>query len=411
MPKRKFSKAFEDELFHIVAAHDFAHGWGKRFYKQAELILKAYLGLLPHSGEQVERHYLWLNHANDQSTPEEILDLQEFDPLFRAKMEVDSLLEWFNETTGDRTPEEVEELLRLRGEADLMVETHEAIENWKRETEKAQEEPDDEDMDVYDQEMYERVPSRFYKGEPVFNEKRLSDAYGTSGRLDAEFYEPRFDELLEKLNRHDPFPLSAWCESVRRGLAVRAVRGRPVPIVNRSTLMSGKVWLDYYDGVSEKLFNSPEADHARMRRNDVLLVGKSFGTIGNVGIYEWDDPALASDEITILRPNATGLPLFLMLYLRSTVGQALCERARVDVNGFWELFPEHISRFLVPSFSIDLQNRLSRRVARSLSLRQEGEELFARSARAKAIAKSKGEDEGWKYLEKFPKAKSPWRGV
>ena len=420
MPRRKkLSEAFEEELFHVVGAHDYCYGWSKRFFKQAELVLLAYLGLLPHTGEEVETHYLWLNRANKQDTPEDLLLLQEFEPVLRLKMEMESLMAWFEKTTGwrttgGRTPDEVEAELRRRGEEHLLLELNEAIEKWQRATELSKEadrqKPDDYLIE-YDREMYERVPPEHNTQGLIFNEKPLNDIFDTWGKPDAAPSEGQFNDLLERLDRFEPLPLSAYCESVSRGLDVRCVRGRPVPVVRFGWLHRFTVHLDYYDGVAEKLYQSPQASHARIQRNDVLLMGKTVNPKTDLAIYTTDDPALASDYITILRPNAECNPYFLMLYLASPVGQAFCQRARVKVDYAMEIADDAIRRFLVPTLPTDLQKRLGNTMARSVSLVQEAEALFARSEWARAIAHSKGEAEGWKYLEKFPKAPSPWRGV
>ena len=166
------------------------------------------------------------------------------------KTEVDSLVAWFQETVGDRTPEEVQAELLRRGEANLLLELNAAIEKWQRESEIAKQADQQKPADYmieYDREMYERVPPEYNTQGLIFNEKPLNDILGTWGQPDPVPNKDRFNELLVTLNRYDPLPLSAYCESVCRGLEVKRVRGRPVPVVGFTSLHRFTVGLDYYD--------------------------------------------------------------------------------------------------------------------------------------------------------------------
>lgn len=72
------------------------------------------------------------------------------------------------------------------------------------------------------------------------------------------------------------------------------------------------------------------------------------GTLGRAACYQSEQLAIADNHVSIIRPNNhICLPVYLSLFLNSPAGLAQSEMYQAGSSGQLELYPQHITQFLI----------------------------------------------------------------
>lgn len=222
--------------------------------------------------------------------------------------------------------------------------------------------------------------------------KTFSASFGISGRLDAEFYQPKYDDLknfLDTLTTYKLGDLVKIFKSIEPGSDCYGTEGTPfirVSDVNKFGIAEPEIKIDgNYD---ENLFP----------RKDTILFSKD-GSIGIAYNVREDMTSITSGALLHLtiKNKSLVLPDYLTLVLNSSVVQMQAER---DSNGaiikHWK--PDDIKKVVVPVVSREVQEKIAAQVSESFRLRSESEKLLARAKRAVELAIEQGEDAALKFL-------------
>ena len=179
--------------------------------------------------------------------------------------------------------------------------------------------------------------------------KNLSESFRSSGRLDAEYYQSKYDRLLEQIRKRPHQKLGnlvSICKSVEPGS--EAYRSEGLPFVRVSDLsVFGVSTPDKY--LDENTF--ADAPHPK---KDTILLTKD-GTVGIAYKAEEDIQAVTSGAILHLNIKTdTVLPDYLTLLLNSPIVRLQAERdAGGSVIQHWK--PSEIENVLIPLLSLEEQ--------------------------------------------------------
>ena len=196
-----------------------------------------------------------------------------------------------------------------------------------------------------------------------------------SRRLDAQHFQPRFDQLLHHLSGCSSELVRDIRTYNRRGLQPLYVEDGPVSVVNSQHL--GPQHIDYagLQKTSEKAFFSCPDGHTR--QND-LLIYTTGAYIGRTNVFLSNQPALASNHVNILRLNSGIDAAYMALVFQSAVGQFQTQKyARGSAQA--ELYPTDIDRFVVPILASSKQTAIGDLVRNSLEKQQESKRLLVQA--------------------------------
>ena len=204
----------------------------------------------------------------------------------------------------------------------------------------------------------------------VVTEKRLSYSFLASGRLDAEYYQPKYDYLDTKLSAIPTKRLGEVVEiqkSIEPGSEAYQEEGVPfvrVADLSKFGLDSPSVRLD------QKVFTT-----ALRPKKDTILLSKD----GSVGIaYKMEENADVITSGAILHLSVKDkdvLPDYLTLLLNSPIVRMQAERdAGGSVIQHWK--PSEIAQVVIPILSAHIQQKLSECVSKSFALRRESKALL-----------------------------------
>ena len=226
--------------------------------------------------------------------------------------------------------------------------------------------------------------------------KSLKNSFLDSGRLDAEYYQPKYDLLFDAIGEFACKSLGEIVimkKSVEPGSEAYQNEGIPfvrVSDVSKFELAKPELFLpnDIIENV-ESLFP----------HKDTILFSKD-GSVGIAYKVEEDMQIITSGALLHLTVRDTDavLPDYLTLVLNSPIVQLQAER---DVNGaiiqHWK--PSEIEKVVIPILDMSIQREISEKVRESFALRRKAKELLEYAKQAVEMAIEQGEDMALEWLK------------
>lgn len=230
--------------------------------------------------------------------------------------------------------------------------------------------------------------------------KSLSDSFGKTGRLDAEYYQPKFDVLFESLEKHNTRFLGGSNglvnikKSIEPGSDAYCSSGIPfVRISDVSKFQISEPEIHLCEG-------SIDNAHALYPKKDTILFSKD-GSVGIAYKLERDESFVTSGallHLTIKDPSEI-LPDYLTLVLNSPVVQMQAER---DSSGaiiqHWK--PSEIESVVIPMLDMDKQKEIASMVQTSFDLRHQAMQLLKYARQAVEMAIAQDEDTALEWLKR-----------
>lgn len=226
----------------------------------------------------------------------------------------------------------------------------------------------------------------------IHSEKMISNSFAKSGRLDAEYYQPKYDELFDKLKTFETKLLSEIVDikkSIEPGSDAYQTSGIPfirVADLSKFGLTTTDTYLsrDEYDGVIRP-------------KKDTILLSKD-GSVGIAYKIEEDTDVITSGAILhLIIKDDSVKPDYLTLVLNSIVVKMQAERdAGGSVIQHWK--PSEIENVVIPILSDDIQKQITENIRESFALRARSQQLLELAKTAVEIAIEQGEDKAMELL-------------
>lgn len=229
--------------------------------------------------------------------------------------------------------------------------------------------------------------------------KLLSASFKTFGRLDAEYYQPKYDALFTALSTIKTKKLGGAHgivnieKSIEPGSEVYVEDGIPfvrVSDVSKFEISEPEVKL------RNDILPNPEV---LFPQKDTILLSKD-GSVGIAYKTESTMPVITSGALLHLtvRNKAEVLPDYLTLVLNSPIVQLQAER---DSNGaiiqHWK--PSEIENVIIPVLDMDIQKEIATKVQESFALRKQSKQLLEYAKQAVEMAIEQGEDVAMEWLK------------
>lgn len=229
--------------------------------------------------------------------------------------------------------------------------------------------------------------------------KLLSNSFGISGRLDAEYYQPKYDILFDRLSEFTTFQLSGKNglvdikKSIEPGSDYYQEEG--IPFIRVSDIDKFEIGAPNIKLPQDIVEN---AECLYPQKNTIL-----FSKDGSVGIahkVQEDMKAITSSALLHLTIKNTDviLPDYLTLVLNSPIVQLQAER---DMNGaiiqHWK--PSDIEKVVIPVLDMDVQKEISEKVQESFKLRKESKRMLECAVKAVEMAIESDENTAIRWLE------------
>lgn len=229
--------------------------------------------------------------------------------------------------------------------------------------------------------------------------KSIAESFNISGRLDAEYYQPKYDELFAMLSKHKSKNLGGkdGLVSIKKSIepGSEAYREEGVPFVRVSDI-------DKFEITSPEI-KLPQDIVPNIEilypKKDTILLSKD-GSVGIAHKIQEDLDVVTSGallHLTVKNINEV-LPDYLTLVLNSPIVQLQAER---DCNGaiiqHWK--PADIEKVVIPILDMEKQIEIADKVQESFRLRKKSKELLDIAVKAVEMAIETDEETAITWLK------------
>lgn len=228
--------------------------------------------------------------------------------------------------------------------------------------------------------------------------KTFSESFGVNGRLDSEYYQPKYDALFERLQQFKCKKLGGddgivnIMKSIEPGSDEYKEEGIPfirVSDMSKFEIREPEICLS--ENITDNVLNL-------LPKKDTILFSKD----GSVGIaYKMENDAKIITSSALLHLSIKNysevLPDYLTLVLNSPIVQLQAER---DSNGaiikHWK--PSEIERVDIPLLDMRKQEELAKKVRESFAARRKSKELIEYAKKALEMAVENDEEKALEWL-------------
>lgn len=225
------------------------------------------------------------------------------------------------------------------------------------------------------------------------SQKRFSD-FINSGRLDAEYYQPKYDDLFSRLSKFETKRLGDIVQ-IRKSIepGSEAYQNQGIPFIRVSNLSK-------FGFSDTEIHLSPDeyGDVIRPKQNTILL--SKDGSVGIAYKVEQDMDVITSGAIVHLTiTDNEFMPDYLTLVLNSVIVGMQAERdAGGSIIQHWK--PSEIENVIIPKLSQEIQQEITNKVKESFALRRESKRLLDLAKTAVETAIEQGENAALRLLDR-----------
>ncbi len=227
--------------------------------------------------------------------------------------------------------------------------------------------------------------------------KSFSESFGKTGRLDAEYYQPKYDEVEEKIKKVKYNKLGNLVEiqkSIEPGSDVYQDYG--IPFIRVSNLTKFGI-SEPNTFLPDDFLDDDTLDKLQPKQNTILL--SKDGTVGIAYNIKKDSRFITSGAILHLtiKKGIAILPEYLTLVLNSILVKMQSERdAGGSIIQHWKI--SEIQQVLIPIINYSIQSQIEEKIKKSFELKEKSKQLLDIAKRAVEIAIEQDEKEATEYI-------------
>jgi restriction endonuclease S subunit len=238
--------------------------------------------------------------------------------------------------------------------------------------------------------------SNFAPSQEKVNIKSFKDSFAKTGRLDAEYYQKKYEEMLLCIKKCPCEKFSDFIGNYSTGYPYKSddYLNKGIPLIRINNIGKGFLDLSNAAYLPNTHMSMSKKDIAKAR--DILI--SMSGTIGNSCIVPEGITALVNQRI--MRVSSMNYePLTLMLILNSIIGTYQMER--IGTGGVQtNISSDDIAKILIPVLSKEEQAKIANLIKESFKLKSESEQLLETAKRAVEIAIEQNEEEAIYFINK-----------
>ncbi|MBQ3689738.1 MAG: restriction endonuclease subunit S [Bacteroidales bacterium] len=206
------------------------------------------------------------------------------------------------------------------------------------------------------------------------NVKTLSESFLSSGRLDAEYYQSKYDEIEQKIKCNaqyvslfelfdllsNPSPKQYYSE----GIKVIKTKNIRIPAIE-------------YDTISDCTID----DCLKIQNGDLLFASMGVGSLGRMSfVFDTKFDCTIDGTIKLLRIKNKFKNQYYeiptLLFLTSTIGQELIYKNVIGSTGIISISKESIENLIVPIVNREKRIEITNKVYQSFALKAESKRLL-----------------------------------
>ncbi|MBK7003183.1 MAG: restriction endonuclease subunit S [Rhodoferax sp.] len=234
------------------------------------------------------------------------------------------------------------------------------------------------------------------------NIKSFKDSFASTGRLDAEYYQPKYEQQERVFSSFQQTTLADLVNApISSGMTPKAGGDdytdatEGVPFIRAVDISNGEVKTDNFIYIKREIHGGA-LRRTQLKKNDVLF--SIAGTVGRCGLFLHDFDANINQAVSILRFNEnTVLRLYLIAFFNSKIGKVWVSKfSRQGLQTNLNL--EEVGALRIPIIDLPTQQKIAVLVQQSFTLKAQSKRLLEAAKRAVEIAIEQDEAAGMAYL-------------
>ena len=228
------------------------------------------------------------------------------------------------------------------------------------------------------------------------NVKSYKDSFLTSGRLDSEYYEKKYEDIESKIlgYKNGADILKNQIEYITTGeyaSSYESIGLESVPYIRNNNMKKGHIELD------DEYYVNPNNFKTKANIGEILT--SRVGTIGLFGVIKAGQVnCVYSDNILCFKLKGSYIPeVYAMLFSTELYKLLLEKLAGGSVQPL--ITQTSIKELPIPNFEYSIQLKVADLINESFRLRKQSEQLLETAKRAVEIAIEQDEDAAMRYIE------------
>lgn len=219
----------------------------------------------------------------------------------------------------------------------------------------------------------------------IHTTKKYSD-FVNSGRLDAEYYQSKYDEIERELARFEQikikdlinYPVSSGSTPKSGDSQYYADSESGTPFLRAVDIVESRVDTNDLLYIKKNVHNGL-LKRTQLKKGDVLF--SIAGTVGRCGIFDYDFEANINQAVAILRFDEAKLKhLYVIQYFNSRIGQLIIQKyARQGLQTNLNL--DELSNLPIPLLPEAIQTQIATLIQQSFECKAESKKLLEEAKR------------------------------
>lgn len=230
-----------------------------------------------------------------------------------------------------------------------------------------------------------------YKEKDNISIKTIGESFLISGRLDAEYYQPKYEQIETAIKNTKHTYLDVICDVETGEFISETLYGQK----GFSYIRGTDITSHYIDVENATKVNTTINGLNVIENGDLAFA--MIGSVGNVSINR-GTTAIVSNNLGTIKPHDKKLSNYLLVYLLSDIGQALFEKYQTR-TAQPKIKKEDVGKFLVPLLSDDEIEFISNKAEESFRLKGKSKELLDIAIKAVEMAIETDEESALLWLE------------
>jgi restriction endonuclease S subunit len=210
--------------------------------------------------------------------------------------------------------------------------------------------------------------------------KSFAESFLACDRLDAEYYQPKYDELESKFSQFDMLKICQFINyPVSSGATPKAGgddytdEENGIPFIRAVDLKDGRVDRSNLIYIKRSIHDFT-LKKTKVKKNDVLF--SIAGTVGRCAIFDHEFEANINQAISILRFEESQIKrLYLIVFFNSEIGKIyVAKYARQGLQTNLNL--NEVSNLEIPVLGWNSQEKISRKVQESVDIKRKSKQLL-----------------------------------
>ena len=203
--------------------------------------------------------------------------------------------------------------------------------------------------------------------------KNFSDVQ-TANRLDAEYFQPKYDEILEIINRNNHTTLIKQFDIIRNN-------GLEYDSEGKNGVIKTKQIKDRFIDFNVEDRTNQGDSNIIVKNQDVLFASMGVGSLGKANIYydfENDDNYIIDSTLKIFRAKTgnTLSPEYLDVYLHSQLARELIYQNIVGSSGIISIYESYLQSLPIPIINRDAEEQIIENVNKAHRLNYQSKQLL-----------------------------------